>query len=849
MAKQTIFDLIEEDQPKQNISPKTPSKNGKKTIFDLIESEPPQQTSPETTQEKPSIRRKDYSGPRAGSLPDILGQAIPALDYVDRENPQFNQAPVVPVAKSVIRGVGTTIADVARESRKGPREGSLGHMLGFGDEKEPEDYPWGAKLRQALPEESSSYPLRIVESQARIASRPESIVFGLPGFMNALAAGATGETAESVGLGKTGRAIAEFATAPAAALSRYAPKFWSLLQSFTKKGKANSLVEGIDINTLDPSEYKFFKDEVFPELKQVWESEFNAKKEVSLEKHNREYNQKLANVKAKHLNALEEQAEIEALNVQYENEIAQIEAANNAEKQGWEAQQKTFDEYNSRSDAALNAIRIQGETQHDLSGRITRNAPDTGIRPAPLPEANPTLENRALNHVSPNEIHNKTHAGETQRGIIQSVADHEYRQVNQRYAEARELNNPIVAHQEDLAQHLQETIANINRIAHPSPPQVQLRTASQALLNQIATVGENGIITGTRPINNQVLYDQGQALRYYMDYEYAHANPKGIFNPTLRAIDNAAEGAAVASGNQEAALANRVARDAYREWSDLYNNDYINPYRSRTNHDYIKLFDSSLNIDNFTQVERVLNRSNYGSVTANATRRALVQKNLKPFLEDPVNTNIQDFNRTMRELEPVINPQQSAEIRAQYLADKRGSGIRGREITKPKEPGKPLLQGKPTKPKERKTIKEVEIPNRKEFKNTPEMNEISRKLEMTPEQIMKKSDSASGLESLRNDLKNTPKGEELFNKIGKYKMREMFYGGKIHKKLTGQEIYDIANNGENFAIMSEIMGEEATKDFLQASYKISGEPITKELLKKTLKDYSIIKTLVLVGLL
>ncbi len=785
--------------------------------------------------QKEDKRRQDYSGPRAGSLPAMLGLG-------DEENPQFNEAPIIPVGKSILRGIGTTVADVAKESRQGPKVGSLPYLLGFGQEEQP-DYEWAAKLRNLLPEQSSDPALRMVERQARIASRPEMMIFGLPGFLGSMIMGTSGQAAEEVGFGPTGQAIAEMAPFGAAALSRI-PQFSNMWKNFTKQQKADALTRGIVPSDLEPNQYKFFETEVVPELKQRAEQHYTEAKQAAESKLNQDYNQRLANVKAKHQNEMAAQEEAQLLQDEYKNELKRINDQFQKEKDAFDAQIKEFDLYKSRENAAQNALKSKGESVSDLSGRVSPQGPDVGMRPAPSVQIDPSLENKVLSDISSREFKNKTAGGETQADIIRAHAAIDYKNVNDLYKQAEELNSQINTIHPELAQDLQNTIRTIDEIPKPSPPQKQLRDTAEALLNKIAAVDSEGSISGFQPISNQTLLEQAKALRYYMDFEFAQANPKGIFTPTLRNIDNAVELAAVQEGNQAAIDSSRAARSAYREWSELYNNDYVNPFRNRSNFDFSKNFEKSLDVDNFRVIRRALDRSNIGSEVASTTERSLVQEHLGKYLENPLRTSVQDFNRALGEIEPIIGKDKASQIRNLYLADKKGSGIRARPGTRLAEPKPPKPEKAPKAPPKPKEIEAVTIPLKPELKPSPEMSIAAQKMKITPEQAMKLSDTPTGLKELRA---NTSK--DVFERIGKQKIKDMLFKGEIKGRPTGAQLFEVANKGDNFAIMSEIMGEEAAADFLNAAEKVGSKSLTAENLKPFLKKYTVIKVLLTLGLI
>lgn len=652
--------------------------------------------------------------------------------------------------------------------------------------------------------------------------------------------------------------VGHIALSALASAGKGALKLGKWLKGLKPEQEANLLAEGIIPKDLEPNQYKFFQDEVVPELRQLAESEFKAAQEASVAENNAAYQQQLRRAQIEHEAILREtgaenaQAQeqysnkLKQLAAEHQNKLSDIEQANKSAMQEFQEFDQAFQQQRAREQAVQNALNPSAPTNgNSLAGRVTNFAPDSGIRPA-NPPARPTLETIALNRISPNVISNKTNAGRTQGETLRGHAAIDYRNVNELYATDEALNTNIFAERPELVQDLQGTIAEINAIPAPSPPQVQLRNAAQAILDRIATVSEEGVVTGYMPISNQSLLEQAKALRYYMDFEFAHANPKGIFQPTLGAIDNAVENAAIAAGDVEAFESNRAARRAYREWTDLYNNDYVNPYRNRTNYDYIGNFDKSLNIDNFSVINRALGRSNIGQQVADTTRRALVDKHLSKFLKDPHGTTVGDFTKALAELDPVTTAAQRQEIRSDYLAAKRSVryATKAQKIEQPKnaKTNAPITEQAIPKAPVKKKVTEAKIPVKEKPKITTEMKEAAAKMKITPEETLKLTDSPSGLKELRSRVSKT-----TFEKIGRHKVKNLLYEGSVEKRLKGDELVRVINKADNYALLAEILGESETKELLKASQEIGSKRLTLDNGKKYLLP-STIKTLLIFGL-
>ena len=127
--------------------------------------------------------------------------------------PWYDLSETAPVklGKAAIRGVGTTLADIHSESSKGAGRGSIGDYLGFRNEnaEEPE---LSKIIRENLPdknEDDDGAIARATERAAKYVSRPESLVFGIPGAAASAVSGLAGQLVEEGGGGPGWQTLAE----------------------------------------------------------------------------------------------------------------------------------------------------------------------------------------------------------------------------------------------------------------------------------------------------------------------------------------------------------------------------------------------------------------------------------------------------------------------------------------------------------------------------------------------------------------------------------------------------------------------------------------------------------------
>lgn len=426
---------------------------------------------------------------------------------------------------------------------------------------------------------------------------------------------------------------------------------------------------------------------------------------------------------------------------------------------------------------------------------------DIGLRPVPARQ-NPALQDQVGNIFSPNRFYNTTQGGHALRNEIMNIDEDVYRGVNELYRHSRELNSNINEIHPQLVTRLQNRVRELEAIPEPSDVQRRLLRASNNVLEHLAAFDEAGHPTGYLPINNQVLIDQIQSLRQIIDYDFAHGNTKNIFRPLINDLQDSALRAAETTGQPEAAEAINEARNAYRTWVQAFDNDYIRPFRDASNQDFSKLFKSSLDLDEANMIRNILGITPQGQQLANASTREIVEKHLSKYFENPRDVNPRDFDTTLRELEAVITPEQTQQIRDQFHEASRRPNIRARQ-----QPPRP-----PT--------------NDERIAARYENNQ--------PEDIQKMMDSRSGIKQLREDFSNTVQKRQVFQRLTQQKMRSILREGNIEKEFTGDDLYRFLNKEKNYELFSEFLGETETEALRQSAKEIGKDQVKKEVRKKNI---------------
>ncbi len=726
-----------------------------------------------------------------------------------------------------------------------------------------------AKLHQAL-----SIPLKAIPTAYKWATRAgkTAAAIGTGAGLETAKEVAKGEGLDAGNIATQGAIFGLFDTA-----ARAIPAIKNWVKSLNTSQRAEMLVDGAIPKDLPPTSYKFYETEVVPELQKVAEAEYQSAYQASVEKNNIAFEQKMRNVQAEHEKELYELAKkkqlsqeiVEKSKLEYENkmkqvaaehqaELEQMEKANQQAMQEFEESKIEFERTKSRQAVVENAIKnIPEESGVDLKGRVSGKGKDQGVRPqAPSTPAR-ELEDKVGSVIAPQRIKNTYDAGQKNVKGVKATDEADYRVVKELYNDSEKLNDKVVSEHSNLANDLRAEIADLKSIPDPSPPQKQAISSAEKVLDELLLFDDKGNAIGFKPTSNKVLLDQAKALRYYLDYDFSHGDSANVLKPLINALQDAAETAAISTGNEAAVTANKAARAKWREWSDLYQNDFIRKYRDSGNHKFSQTFENSLNVDDFLQLDKVLSRTNEGQQLAAQTRRALIEKKLNPFFENPRTMNRKEFNKTLSELDPVLNPGEELAIRQSFNEARKTPVIQGKKlpgINSPKEPkSKSIDQVNIPKYNPPKINVEeptsVKIPLKPEVKSDPAMRAASKKMKITPEEVMKLTNTPTGMKQLKRDLMKAEHGERLFNEIGQRKVKEILFQGNVQRKFTGGELYDIINKGDNFDMLSEILGKEAATDMLESAAAIGAKKLTRDSLKKYAKKLGTVKAALVFGII
>lgn len=623
------------------------------------------------------------------------------------------------------------------------------------------------------------------------------------------------------------------------------PGGYRWLKNLKPSAQEDLILKNLIPENMPPTDYKLLQDEIVPKLQQVGEAEYEQLYKTAVQDNDRVFQQELANVKGKHEGDLQK---IEELKSEHAAKAQEIEQANQQAIAEYQQSKIEWEQQKTRQamvEEAIDSVAQRPEAE-GIEFEATQGGEDVGVRPQPIQIAPTSLENRVGNLISETPIRNETVAGQESVGAVRATAKADYNNVRDLYKVNDKLNESVVQSHEDLSTQLTEIIDDLNLKGNLTAYEQKIKANAQKTLSGLVQTDNAGNVIGFNDVSNNFILDQAKALRNSMYYDFAEGNPTKIFNPLINLYQEAANGAASAVGNEAAIQANNAARAANANWFRTYNQPYIRRFRNTNLHKDTALYKSALDIDNFTQLNEVLGRTNAGQNLSAQIRRELVNKKLAKFYENPARVNPAEFNTALDNLSTVLQPGEAESIRAAFRQARATRHIPAKQAAGVKEPKPPALKEVPkSKVKEPTSVK---IPTKKAVTETPEMKKAAKLMNITPEQVNKLGNTPSGIKYLRKRL-DTQEGKKLFEEFSKNKIKKILYEGNTEKVFKGTELYDLINKGENFDLLSELIGEEATLELRSASREIGKSNVTKKAISKVAKKAALVHSLSLLGIL
>lgn len=301
-----------------------------------------------------------------------------------------------------------------------------------------------------------------------------------------------------------------------------------------------------------------------------------------------------------------------------------------------------------------------------------------------------------------------------------------------------------------------------------------------------------------------------QELNRSAAYDFEHGEAKNIFRRAIGVMNEQVTNMLANSQDPRVLRAWQNAKEGHAEWSELFNNDYILPWRDKSNKNYSSKFNDSLTADNFPQINRVLQLSSDGKKLSQALKGQLVSSALG---KDPGTLSPQEVSARLTPFDHILGQDEIASIQRKHTQlQGRTAGLkaRARAITPPEAPAE--LKAPRLRP--------IEPPPAQAIPETPF-------LELTEPELVKKFDTIEGIRELKRAVGGSPELEGLFEVAAQDAIQNWLTDGKVNARPTGQDMYKFLNDRNNHRKMAELVGEPEVNQLMDLFEKIGKDEVSR----------------------
>lgn len=275
------------------------------------------------------------------------------------------------------------------------------------------------------------------------------------------------------------------------------------------------------------------------------------------------------------------------------------------------------------------------------------------------------------------------------------------------------------------------------------------------------------------------LVKQSNSISELANYDMPYIGSKGILRTISHDLNEAAINAVKSKGKNAQSLIE--ADKLYGRWADKYLNDEIEPLIVKHFKNPEKAFDKIVkNPESFRAVKEIINDN---PRLLKRYTKEIIHDNLNKFYENPERIGSQLYQEKMQDMQNIIGKEETAKI--------------DRFLKRYKQKHLPFEEGK----------------NIREAIKTPEKFKKTQKL------FEEKGQS------------------EIFKKHVDQAISDMFREGRVSgKKLTGNELYKMMANRDNYEFLTAALSEDKVLELMNLAHAEGRKELTKEFVKRVGKD-------------
>ena len=380
--------------------------------------------------------------------------------------------------------------------------------------------------------------------------------------------------------------------------------------------------------------------------------------------------------------------------------------------------------------------------------------------------------------ISKLEFETSARGGKGFSQLAKETASHDRKIVSKAYNTAEEAHKNISSIYPKLVHQLQGTVDRLSISLKPNTAESQIITTLKGLLKELGS-SERGYIE----VPVQRILKASDSISGMANYELPFTGPKNILKKVSKDLNEAAiESIKQKGGNPR--LIEKADR-LHENWAEKFSNDEILPFLKRKIRDPENLYKKIVNDPSvFRALGDALKGTKQYKEFMNAAARDIAEKRMGAYMKDLTKVGSRSYLKDLKELRDLIGPKNASSFDKTLRANKKRSF-------------KNLLPSQQFSPRGK-------IPESQSLKK------YLGKTNRTPEELLKKMDSRSGIRELKSQLKKSD-----FEKIAEAKGMDILRAGKVDSNPTGKELFDVMNKRKNYEFFSEVIGKKETDELLQ----------------------------------
>ncbi len=420
---------------------------------------------------------------------------------------------------------------------------------------------------------------------------------------------------------------------------------------------------------------------------------------------------------------------------------------------------------------------LKGRVALEEGGLTSENIPQR-IKDVELAPKEVRKIDRVGRQISPYNIKSPTNFGRQAQNSLRTAEQETKTALDKQFAAVEKEQSqltPTTSNLNKFKDFLKKELDFVNSKYEPSTAEKSLRTTIESILEGLST---------EVPTNNRLI-NQLRSTRTKMYTDLAEKQGKATFAKLeaemLELITD------TAAQNEKAARNFDQANRAFEDYVDKFKNPTVRSITNEKNKDYLGVYDKLTNDKSFRLARGALSKTGATRQLGNAAKRDLVEKELENILYKKEGGRVvekKSFSESdHRNIDKFIDKNRD------ILTSKEISEINNAIYRQPKSP----LQSRV----DRGDKIARNIANQMPSKN------------FTPEQIMKKFDSVSGIREIDELLSKSNQGRQLMEQARKWKVKDIMYGGK-RSRPTFADMHKTLDKQKNADLVRELIGE---KDF------------------------------------